>query len=34
MNYVYKEHEVKIKMVQDLKTEFLLGYNNCHLVGG
>ena len=31
MTYVYKEYEVKIKMVQKqwlkLKTKFLLGYN-------
>ena len=34
MTYVYKKYEVKIKMVQELKLEFLLSYNNCHLVGG
>ena len=30
MTYVYKEYEVKIKMVQELKMKFLMSYNNCH----
>ena len=34
MTYVYKEYKGKIKMEQELKMKFSMGYNNCHSVGG
>ena len=34
MTYVYKEYEVKMKMVQEPKMKFLMGYHNFHSVEG